>query len=170
MEVAECWELALEDRKRPSALALTRQNLEALRTEYSEKNLCALGAYEIAGTDGDAQVTLFASGSEVAIALEARDLLSADNIAARVVSVPSFERFAAQSAAYRSATIGNAPAKVAIEAGVRQGWDSIIGNEGAFVGMSGFGASAPYEQLYKHFGITAEAAAKAARELLAKTS
>ncbi len=169
MEVAECWELALEDRKRPSALALTRQNLEALRTEYSEKNLCALGAYEIAGTDGDAQVTLFASGSEVAIALEARDLLAADNIAARVVSVPSFERFAAQSAAYRSATIGNAPAKVAIEAGVRQGWDSIIGNNGAFVGMTGFGASAPFEQLYKHFGITAEAAAKAARELLAET-
>jgi transketolase len=168
MEVAECWELALEDRKRPSALALTRQNLAAVRTEYSEKNLCALGAYELAGSEGDARVTFFASGSEVAIALEAREMLAAEGIAARVVSVPSFERFSAQSAAYRSATIGDAPAKVAIEAGVRQGWDSIIGTNGAFVGMSGFGASAPYEQLYEHFGITAEAAAKAARSLLTK--
>jgi transketolase len=168
MEVAECWELALEDRKRPSALALTRQNLAAVRTEYSEKNLCALGAYELAGSEGDARVTFFAAGSEVAIALEAREMLAAEGIAARVVSVPSFERFSAQSAAYRSATIGDAPAKVAIEAGVRQGWDSIIGTNGAFVGMSGFGASAPYEQLYEHFGITAEAAAKAARSLLTK--
>ncbi|MGH6922907.1 MAG: transketolase [Propylenella sp.] len=156
VETAECWQLALADRTRPSVLALTRQNLAQVREGYVAANLCARGAYELAPAEGEAQVTIFASGSEVAIALEARNLLLAEGIAARVVSVPCFERFAEQDEIYRSATIGTAPVRVGIEAAVRQGWDSLIGINGIFIGMSTFGASAPYEDLYRHFGITAE--------------
>lgn len=161
-EAAECWQLTLENRKTPSTLALTRQNLPAVRTEYVEENLCGYGAYELATADGDAEVTIFATGSEVEIALDARKLLQAAGHPTRVVSVPAFELFEQQSPEYRKAMIGNAKVKVAIEAGIRQGWDSFIGSDGVFIGMHGFGASAPIEELYKHFGITAEAAAKAA--------
>ncbi len=163
-ETAECWQLALEDAKRPSAIALTRQNLPSLRTKYTEKNMCGWGGYEIAGAEGEAAVSLFASGSELEIALKARELLADDGISARVVSMPSFERFSEQSAEYRQSMIGDAQVKVAIEAGVRQGWDAIIGPDGIFIGMKGFGASAPYQELYKHFGITAEAAADAVKK------
>ena len=112
------------------------------------------GAYEISPADGKAQVSIFATGSEVAIAVEAQKLLAAKGIAARVVSVPCFELLLAAPEATRRAVIGDAPVKVAVEAAVRQGWDAIIGSDGAFVGMTGFGASAPYKDLYKHFGIT----------------
>jgi transketolase len=159
VETAECWQLALNDRARPSLLALTRQNLAQVREGYTEANLCARGAYELVAADGTPQVSIFATGSEVAVALEARALLENRGIAARVVSVPSFERFAEQDEAYREAVIGSAPVRVAVEAAVRQGWDALIGAEGIFVGMSTFGASAPYEELYRHFGITAEAVA-----------
>jgi transketolase len=155
VETAECWQLALNDRTRPSLIALTRQNLAQVRSGYSEANLCARGAYELAGAGKDAEVSLFATGSEVGIAMEAKGLLDQKGIAARVVSVPSFERFFEESEDYRVTTIGGAPVKVGIEAAVRQGWDAIIGTDGVFVGMTGFGASAPYEDLYKHFGITA---------------
>ncbi|GAA2832966.1 transketolase [Aminobacter aminovorans] len=161
-EAAECWQLTLENHKTPSTLALTRQNLPAVRTEYVEENLCGYGAYELATADGDAEVTIFATGSEVEIALDARKLLQAAGHPTRVVSVPAFELFEQQSPEYRKAMIGNAKVKVAIEAGIRMGWDSFIGTDGIFIGMHGFGASAPIEELYKHFGITAEAAAKAA--------
>ncbi|WAX96623.1 transketolase [Aminobacter sp. NyZ550] len=161
-EAAECWQLTLENRKTPSTLALTRQNLPTVRTEYVEENLCGYGAYELATADGDAEVTIFATGSEVEIALDARKLLQAAGHPTRVVSVPAFELFEQQSPEYRKAMIGNAKVKVAIEAGIRQGWDSFIGSDGVFIGMHGFGASAPIEELYKHFGITAEAAAEAA--------
>ncbi|MFO1150805.1 MAG: transketolase [Alsobacter sp.] len=159
IETAECWQIALETRSGPSLLALTRQNLAPFRREPSAENLSARGAYRIAGSD-DGRVSLFASGSEVEIALAARDLLAARGVAARVVSVPCFELFAAQPEAVRAAVIGKAPVKVAIEAGLRMGWDAIIGSDGIFVGMSGFGASAPYKELYAHFGITAEAVAE----------
>ncbi|MDH4987741.1 transketolase [Aminobacter anthyllidis] len=161
-EAAECWQLTLENRTTPSTLALTRQNLPAVRTEYVEENLCGYGAYELATADGDAEVTIFATGSEVEIALDARKLLQAAGHPTRVVSVPAFELFEQQSPEYRKAMIGNAKVKVAIEAGIRMGWDSFIGTDGIFIGMHGFGASAPIEELYKHFGITAEAAAQAA--------
>ncbi len=162
MEAAECWQLTLENRATPSTLALTRQNLPAVRTEYVEENLCGYGAYELATADGDAEVTIFATGSEVEIALDARKLLQAAGHPTRVVSVPAFELFEKQSPEYRKAMIGNSKVKVAIEAGIRMGWDSFIGSDGIFIGMHGFGASAPIEELYKHFGITAEAAAQAA--------
>ena len=161
-ETLECWQLALESRRAPSLLALTRQNLPLLRTEFRENNACARGAYEIAAAEGDAEVSLFASGSEVEIAVAAKALIDKAGYPARVVSVPCFSLFEAESEDYRAEVIGNAPVKVAIEAAVRTGWDRFIGPDGIFVGMHGFGASAPYEDLYKKFGITAEAAANAA--------
>ena len=161
-ETLECWQLALESKNAPSVLALTRQNLPLLRTEFVDNNACARGAYEIAGAEGDAEVTIFASGSEVEIALAAKALIEQAGHAARVVSVPCFELFEAESEDYKAEVIGEAPVKVAIEAAVREGWDRFIGPDGIFVGMHGFGASAPYEELYRKFGITAEAAAEAA--------
>ncbi|OJU47820.1 MAG: transketolase [Mesorhizobium sp. 61-13] len=166
-EAAECWQIALESEKTPSTLALTRQNLPAVRTEFAKENLCGKGAYELAAAEGgEAAVTIFASGSEIEIALGARKLLQDKGHPTRVVSVPCFELFEQQSESYRKATLGNAKVKVAIEAGIRQGWDALIGTDGIFIGMTGFGASAPIEKLYPHFGITAEAAAKAAETQL----
>jgi transketolase len=172
VETLECWQLALEARDAPSILALTRQNTPQLRRDHDERNRCATGAYEISPAQGKAQgkadVSIFATGSEVAIAIEAQKLLAAQGVQARVVSVPCFELFLAASEEVRRAVIGNAPVRVAVEAAVRQGWDAIIGSDGAFVGLSDFGASAPYKDLYKHFGITPEKVAEAALTTLAK--
>jgi transketolase len=147
-------------------LALTRQNTPQISKDFLGANRCAAGAYEILPADGKAQVSIFATGSEVAIAIDGAKLLAAKGIKARVVSVPCFELFAALPDAARRAIIGDAAVKVGVEAGVRQGWDAIIGNDGAFVGMNSFGASAPYKELYKKFGITAEAVADAAMKKL----
>jgi transketolase len=166
VETAECWQLALEARKTPSVLALTRQNVPQLRKGVDVDNRCAAGAYEISPADGKARVSLFASGSEVSLAVDAQTLLKARGVATRVVSVPCFELFFALPDAQRRAIIGDAPVKVGIEAAIRQGWDAIIGSDGLFVGMTGFGASAPYKDLYKHFGITAETVAEAALRTL----
>jgi len=157
VETAECWELALKETCTPSILALTRQNLPQLRLATAGENKSSRGAYELVASTGDAQVSIFATGSEVEIAVAAQKALSDKGVKARVVSVPSFEMFARQDDAYRASVIGNAKVKIAVEAAVRQGWDSLIGNDGIFVGMNGFGASAPYKELYAHFGITAEA-------------
>jgi transketolase len=162
METAECWEIALRSEKTPSTLALTRQNLPALRTEFSADNRCAHGAYELSPAGDDAVVSIFASGSEVEIAMKAKEALEANGHPTRVVSVPSIDVFAKQSEDYRKAMIGDAPVRIAVEAGIRQGWDAIIGLDGAFVGMDSFGASGPYKDLYAHFGITAEAIVNAA--------
>ncbi len=162
VETLECWQLALENRDRPSVLALTRQNLPQLRQGLDEGNRCATGAYEIASADGKAEVSIFATGSEVALAVEAKKLLSAKGVAARVVSVPSFELLAAAPDDVRRAAIGSAKVNIAVEAAVRQGWDAIIGSDGIFIGMTGFGASAPHKDLFRHFGITPEAVADAA--------
>ncbi|HEV3183582.1 MAG TPA: transketolase [Xanthobacteraceae bacterium] len=167
VETMECWQLAIESATAPSVLALTRQNLPQLRAGFDADNRCAAGAYELIPADGKAAVSLFASGSEVAIAVEARKLLAGRGIAARVVSVPCVELFLAAPAERRRAVVGDAPIRVAVEAAVRQGWDAIIGADGAFVGMTGFGASAPYKDLYAHFGITAAAVAEAASTKLA---
>jgi transketolase len=169
VETVECWQLALENASGPSVLALTRQNLPQLRLGHEESNRCAPGAYEIVPADGMATVSIFATGSEVAIAVEARKFLREQGVHARVVSVPCFELFAALPEAERQAILGRAPVMVAVEAAVRQGWDAIIGADGAFIGMTTFGASAPYKDLYQHFGITAEATAKAALAKLGKS-
>jgi transketolase len=168
VETAECWQLALEAKDRPSILALTRQNVPQLRNRLDEDNICARGAYEIAGPDGRSEVSIFATGSEVSVAVEAARLLAARGIAARVVSVPCFELFLDQSEDYRRAIVGDAGVNIGVEAAVRQGWDAIIGSDGIFVGMESFGASAPYKELYKKFGITAEAVAHAALAKLGK--
>lgn len=161
VETAECWQVAVEAEKTPSTLALTRQKLAPVRKEFEEDNLSARGAYELQPASDTAKVTLFASGSEVEIAVEAQQMLEKRGIPARVISVPCFELFEMQSEDYRNAVLGGAPVRVAIEAGIRQGWDSFIGTDGIFVGMSGFGASAPAPDLYKHFGITADAVVSA---------
>jgi transketolase len=162
-ETLECWQLALEAKRSPSILALTRQNLPPVRHEFSPGNLCAAGAYELCpAEDGPAKVSIFASGSEVSLAIESRSILAARGIAARVVSVPCMELFLLQESGARQKIIGGAPIRIAVEAAVRQGWDAIIGDDGIFIGMTGFGASAPYKDLYKHFKITPEAVAEAA--------
>ncbi|SDR26132.1 transketolase [Rhizobiales bacterium GAS113] len=162
VETAECWQIALGHKNGPVLLALTRQNLKPARSEAGKENLCAQGAYEVAPAAGKAEISLFASGSEVEIALAARDLLQAKGHATRVVSVPCFELFFARDDATRADLIGEAKVRVAVEAGVRQGWDAIIGMDGAFIGMHSFGASGKYKDLYDHFGITAEKVAEAA--------
>jgi transketolase len=170
VETAECWELALQARGSPSVLALTRQNLPHLRAGFSPENRCAAGAYELfAAAGGSARVTLFATGSEVAIAAEARNLLAAAGVPARVVSVPCFELLLAAAPEARAATIGEAPLRIGIEAAIRQGWDAIIGSDGIFVGMTGFGVSAPAKDLFRHFGITAQRVADMALTKLRKS-
>ena len=166
VEVTECWELALNRVDGPTVLALTRQNLPQLRTNAPNDNPCAHGAYELVAAQGEAKVSLFASGSEVEIAVAAQKQLAERGIPSRVVSVPSLELLLAQPAERQKAIIGNAPVKVAIEAAVRWGWDAVIGQDGEFVGMHGFGASAPAKDLFKHFGITAEAVVNAALKRL----
>jgi len=166
VEVAECWELALNRIDGPTVLALTRQNLPQLRISARSDNPCSQGAYELIAAQGEARVSLFASGSEVEIAVAAHKQLAERGIASRVVSVPSLELLLAQPADRQNAIIGTATVKIAIEAAVRFGWDAVIGSDGEFVGMHGFGASAPAKDLYKHFGITAEAAVQAALKRL----
>jgi transketolase len=166
VETLECWQLALEAKDRPSVLALTRQNLPQLRLANDADNKCAAGAYEISRADGEAKVSIFASGSEVSLAVEAQKLLAARGIPTRVVSVPCMDLLLELPAAQKAAIIGKAPVKIGVEAAIRQGWDAIIGSDGIFVGMDGFGASAPYKDLYRHFGITPEAVAEAAQARL----
>jgi len=168
-ETTECWQLALEADTTPSILALTRQALAAQRTEFDKNNLCARGAYEIAAAKGDAQVSLFASGSEVEIAVAAKTELDKKGHPTRVVSVPCMDLFAQQPAAYRDGIIGDSAVRIGIEAAIRMGWDQIIGTDGVFIGMETFGASAPHTDLYRHFGITAEAIVASAVEQLEST-
>jgi transketolase len=166
VEVAECWELALNRIDGPTVLALTRQNVPQLRSTLPADNPCAHGGYELVAAQGEARVSLFASGSEAEIAVAAQKQLAERGVASRVVSVPSLELLLAQPADRQKAIIGNAPVKVAIEAAVRFGWDAVIGHDGAFIGMHGFGESGPAKDLFKHFGITAEAAVNAALKRL----
>ena len=164
IETAECWELALASSHTPSILALTRQAVPALRKGGSD-NLCAKGAYVLEEAQGGKRdVTILATGSEVGLAMDARERLAKDGVQAAVVSMPCWELFAAQPVAYRAAVLGTAP-RVAVEAAVAFGWERWLGDKGAFVGMEGFGASAPAPKLYEHFGITSAKVAEAARKL-----
>ena len=172
VETAESWEVALTSKTTPSVLALSRQNLPTVRLEHKTKNLSAMGGYVLADADGKRQAILMASGSEVEIALAARDLLQAEGIGTRVVSMPCMELFAEQDASYRKRVLPGGPVRVAVEAGVRMGWDQwLLGERGReakadFVGMDSFGASAPAGELYEHFGITAQATAAKVKALL----
>jgi transketolase len=162
VETAEVWELALESTKAPSAICLSRQNLPLVRSQYAAENLSATGAYVLRDVEGDRDVTLLATGSEIALAVEAAERLAAEGIRAAVVSVPCFELFAEQEAGYRAAVLGEAP-RIGIEAALRLGWDAVLRPEDGFIGMTGFGASAPAGDLFKAFGITVDAIVAAAR-------
>lgn len=164
IETAECWQIALQSTETPSVLALTRQGLAPTRTTHSSENLSARGGYIAADAEGERKATILATGSEVEIALAARDALQADGIGTAVVSMPCQELFDAQDDAYRFEVLGPGSTRVAVEAAVRLGWDRYIGLNGGFVGMDSFGASAPAGQLYEHFGITAAAVEAAIRE------
>ena len=167
VEVAECWEIALNAASKPSILALTRQGLPTLRAD-AKTNRSAQGAYVLAEAEGARQVTLIATGSEVSLAMEARSALARDGIAAAVVSMPSVELFEAQEDAYRAGVLGRVP-RIAIEAGVRQGWDRYLRDGDRFIGMSSFGASGPAAKLYEHFGITCAAIVATAKAQLGKS-
>ncbi|WP_113911257.1 transketolase [Roseovarius dicentrarchi] len=172
VETAEAWELALTSKETPSVLSLTRQNVPTLRLEHRNKNLTAEGAYVLADAEGKRQAIIMATGSEVEIAMKARDLLQGEGIGTRVVSMPCWELFEAQDEATRRKVLPAGPVRVAVEAAARQGWDRwLCGERGretksGFVGMEGFGASAPAEELYEQFGITAEAVAEKVKSLL----
>lgn len=166
IEAMECWQIALQTKTAPSALALSRQKTPAVRTVAATENLSAKGAYEIKAANGEAKATLFGTGTELALALKAAEMLEAEGVATRVVSVPSFELFEKQDAAYQASVIGRGTVRVAVEAAIKQGWERFIGEDGAFIGMTGFGASAPAEVLYDKFGITADAVVAAVKARL----
>ncbi|WP_373087419.1 transketolase [Sneathiella sp.] len=157
VETAECWQLALEAKSTPSILSLSRQGLKLLRKNHTDENLCSRGGYELAASNLDAKVTIIATGSEVSIAVQAQKLLEGSGIGSRVVSMPSWELFDQQDEAYKNKTLGADTFRIAIEAGCSMGWEKYIGTDGVFIGINSFGASAPAEDLYKHFGITADA-------------
>ncbi len=166
VEAMEAWKIALQTKTAPSAMALSRQKTAAVRVTASTENLTAKGAYELRAAKGEAKATLFATGTEVPLALEAADRLEANNIPTRVVSVPCFELFFQQPKAYQDSVIGRGTVRVAVEAAIQQGWERFIGEDGGFVGMTGFGASAPAEVLYEKFGITTEAVVAAVKARL----
>jgi transketolase len=166
VETAECWEIALKRADGPSMLSLSRQGLPALRKEVTEENLCSRGGYILAEADGDPHATILASGSEVEIALAARNILQTDGIPARVVSLPCWEAFDAQPQDYRCKILGENTVRVAVEAATTFGWERYVGNDGTAIGINSFGESAPAGVLYEHFGITAEAVADAVKARL----
>ena len=166
VETAECWELALTSRETPSVLALSRQGLPTVRTDHTSENLSARGGYELRAADGDAKVTVIATGSEIEIALAARDQLQSEGIPTRVVSMPCTELFDAQDESYRAETLGVGTVRIAVEAAMPLGWERYVGEKGAFIGMHSFGASAPAKALYEHFGITPAAVVEAAKKRL----
>ena len=168
VECAECWQIALCTEATPSILALTRQGLPLLRTAHTDENLSAKGAYVLIEPKGRRDVTLIATGSEVSLAVTAAKVLQGEGIDAAVVSMPCWELFASQDQGYQDAVLGRAP-RVGVEAAIDFGWQKWLGPQGIFIGMRGFGASAPAEELYKHFGITAAAVETAAREVNIKS-
>jgi transketolase len=165
VETAECWALALQRRDAPSLLAFTRQALPLLRSEAGSENRSARGAYVPAEANGPRRVTLLATGFEVSIAMAARDALARDHIGAAVVPMPYWELYDQVPKEYQDGVLGSAP-RVAVEAAVQFGWEGWLGPGGSFVGMRGYGASAPGEALFPRFGITPERVAEVAHSLL----
>jgi transketolase len=162
VEMAECWEIMLEHTSGPVSLVCARQQLDQLRGDESTENRCEKGAYILAEADGKRRVTLLGTGSEVALAIDARAILQAKGIPTAVVSMPCWELFELQDAGYRAQVLGDDTARVGVEAAMKFGWERWLGDKGAFIGMSGFGASGPADTLYRHFNITADAIVAAA--------
>ncbi len=166
VEAMEAWKIGLSSKTTPSAMCLSRQKTPAVRVAASDENLTARGAYEIKAANGEAKATLFGTGTELALALKAAEVLEAEGVPTRVVSAPCFELFFQQPKAYQDSVIGRGTVRVAVEAAIQQGWERFIGEDGGFVGMTGFGASAPAEVLYEKFGITAQAVVDAVKARL----
>ena len=166
VETAECWAAALETNATPSILSLSRQGLPCLRKEHTDENLSAKGGYILSDTEAQRDITLLASGSEVSLAVEASDLLKQEGISAAVVSIPCLEKFETQTQDYRNQVLQPGVPVVIVEAAVEQSWGKYIGTNGKFVGMSTFGASAPGNDLFKHFEITTEKVVSTAKEAL----
>ena len=155
-ETIECWELALKSLNNPSILSLTRQNLNPVRRKYSKTNRCASGAYEISRTNNKIKLTIFASGSEVNLAIDTSHKLAKHKIYSKVISVPSLELFKSQSEPYKNKILNESKYKVSIEAGSTEPWKQFIGNDGFCFGLDDFGKSAPYKDAYKYFGLTSQ--------------
>ena len=166
METIECWELALKNSKTPSILSLTRQNLNSIRKKYSNTNKCSFGAYEVLRTNKKINLTILASGSEVNLAIETSHKLAKDKIYSKVISVPCQELFDLQPRSYKQKTIGETKFKVSIEAASTDCWKKYVGTEGLTFGIDTFGKSAPYKEIYKHFGLTAENISKKTKNLI----
>jgi transketolase len=157
VEVGECWELALGYREGLSVIAFSRHPVALVRLDVDDENLSAKGGYILADASGEPDVSIIATGAEVGLAIQAREQLEAEGIKTRVISMPCVELFEMQSADWQNQTLGEAPIRIAVEAGMRMGWDRYIGRDGSFIGMSGFGASAPADVLFEQFGITTAA-------------
>jgi transketolase len=169
VETAECWQAAIENSDGPSVLALSRQGLPAQRTAHSDENLSARGGYVLHEAEGGApRIVLIATGSEVALAAQARDVLQGEGHPTRIVSLPCWELFEAQAQTYRDEVLGSGALRIGIEAAVPFGWERYLGPDGIMIGMPGFGASAPAGDLYAHFGITVDAVTEAARKRLSR--
>ena len=169
VETAECWQAAIENSDGPSVLALSRQGLPAQRTAHSDENLSARGGYVLHEAEGGApRIVLIATGSEVALAAQARDVLQGEGHPTRIVSLPCWELFEAQAQTYRDEVLGSGALRIGIEAAVPFGWERYLGPDGIMIGMPGFGASAPAGDLYAHFRITVDAVTEAARKRLSR--
>ena len=166
IETFECWQLALENKKTPSILALTRQNLEPIRKEHTNENKCSLGAYEVSRSQQNIQLAIFASGSEVSLALEVSHKLATDNIYAKVISVPSQEIFEQQAEAYKNDILNETNFAITIEAGSTDSWHKFIKNKGINFGINDFGKSAPYKEIYNYFGLTVNNIVKKTKNLV----
>jgi transketolase len=168
METVECWEHALKSSKTPSVLSLTRQNLEPIRKKYSKNNKCSYGAYEILRTNKKIQLTILASGSEVNLAIETSHKLAKDKIYSKVISMPCQDLFDSQSNSYRQKIINETKMIISIEAASTDCWKKYVGKEGLTFGIDTFGKSAPYKEIYKHFGLTAANIASKSKKMIRK--
>ena len=166
METIECWELALKNSKTPSVLSLTRQNLKPIRTKYSNINKCSFGAYEVLRTNKKIGLTIFASGSEVNLAIETSHKLAKDKIYSKVISMPCQDLFDQQSESYKRKILGESKNKISIEAASTDCWRKYVGTDGLAFGIDAFGKSAPYNDIYKHFGLTATNIANKSKKLM----
>ena len=164
----ECWELALENLTSPSIIALTRQKLDPVRKEFDKQNKCSYGAYELSRTNQEVEVTIFASGSEVNLALEVSHKLATENTYSKVISVPCQELLEKQSTDYKRKILNETKFKISIEAGSTDCWRKYVGEKGLTFGINDFGKSAPYKEIYKHFGLTSEIIVQKTKEMIKK--
>jgi len=168
METIECWEQALNNSKTPSVLSLTRQNLDPVRKKYSNNNKCSFGAYEVLRTNKKINLTILASGSEVNLAIETSHKLAKKKIYSKVISMPCQDLFDLQSSSYKQKILNETKVKISIEAASTDCWKKYVGNNGLTFGINNFGKSAPYKDIYKHFGLTATNIANKSKKLIRK--